>query len=69
MARKNKYQYLRVLQGLYDGQWGDLIARDERCSKEERDAFNADVRAYRLNDPRPYRVISRRQLINEPFHA
>lgn len=69
MPRKNKYQYLRVLQGWYDGAWSDLMAREERCGREEAKAFQENVKLYRLNDPRPYRVISRRVPINETFHA
>lgn len=68
MKRKNKYQYLRILQGLYEGEWADLIARDERCSAEERKAFADDVKAYRVNDPRPYRIIHRRTPIDEIFY-
>ncbi len=69
MPRQNKYQYLRVLQGWYDGGWSDLMAREERCGREEANAFRENVKLYRLNDPRPYRVISRRVPINETFHA
>ena len=69
MKKQNKYQYLRVLQGLYDGEWCDLIARDERGTWEESQAFRNNVKAYNLNDPRPYRVISRRVPINETLHA
>ena len=69
MARQNKYQYLRVLQGWYDGEWSDLMAREERCSRAEAQAFNENVKLYRLNDPRPYRIISRRVPVAETFHA
>lgn len=69
MARQNKYRYLRILQGYFDGEWGDLIASDKNDSPQEKRAFAEDIKSYRINDPRPYRVIHRRIPINEQFHA
>ncbi len=69
MAKQNKYQYLRILQGLFEGEWADIIACDKHASPQEKRAFVEDVRSYRMNDPRPYRIISRRMPINEQFHA
>lgn len=69
MARQNKYRYLRILQGLFDGEWADIIASDNHDSPKEKREFVEDIQSYRINDPRPYRVISRRIPINEQFHA
>ena len=49
----NKYTYLYVLQGKYDG-WEDLTASESY--KEVR----ADLLAYRLNEGGQYRIINRR---------
>ena len=65
--RQRKYTYEKVLQGYYCGQWGDLISVD--CDsyfipldKKEGQEFRSDIKAYRENDPRPYRVIKRRSI-------
>ena len=60
-TQKNKYRYLRVLQGKYDGIWTDLVCydiSDRNYFKELR----SDLHSYMKEDPRPYRVISRREL-------
>lgn len=67
--KKNKYQYLVILQGQFDGQWADIIARDERCTREERKQWLDDLKTYRENDPRPYRTIHRRMPADQLFHA
>lgn len=67
--KKNKYQYLVVLQGQFDGQWEDIIARDEHCSPEEYRQWREDLKSYRENDPRPYRTVHRRMPADEHFHA
>lgn len=55
-----KYDYLRVLQGYYSGTgWEDLVSADAN-DREQRRELTADLKAYRENDPRPYRVINRR---------
>lgn len=68
MKRQNKYRYLKVLQGFFEDTWCDLIACETNDRKEVAD-FKESVRLYRENDPRPYRVIHRRILATEKFHA
>lgn len=65
--KKNKYQYLKVLQGDFGYGWDDIIAADSRNPDEVR-AFREDVRTYFREDPRPYRVVSRRIPSYEVFH-
>lgn len=36
MAKQNKYQYLRILQGLFEGEWADIIACDKHASPQEK---------------------------------
>lgn len=65
--RQRKYVYEKVLQGYYCGEWGDLISVECDSNfipldKKEGVEFRNDVKAYRENDPRPYRVIKRRTL-------
>jgi len=58
MIRERKYDYLKVVQGLYCGVWEDLTAGDKREAL-------TDLRAYRANAPETvYRVITRRVLRN-----
>lgn len=66
--RKNKYQYLKVMQQFIEDQWADVVAA-EQSDKEEMRQLRADIKAYRENDPYPIRVISRRIPIDELFHA
>ncbi len=56
--RRNKYDYLYIVQGKYGDtyRWEDLTAADSR--KEAR----RDLRDYDLNDPYPHRIIQRRVL-------
>ncbi len=57
MKRKNKYQYLYVLQGNYDGYgWEDLTV------SEHRKDVRADLRSYHENEGGRYRIIRRREL-------
>lgn len=53
--RKNKYIYLYVLQGYYNG-WEDLTA------SESYKEIKTDLRAYRENEHGNYRIIQRREL-------
>lgn len=54
--KRNKYTYLKVLQGHYGQGWEDLCASE--CSKEIR----ANRKDYRENEGGTYRIISRREL-------
>lgn len=54
--KTNKYIYLNVLQGNYGFGFEDLTA-SESYSEVKR-----DLKDYRENDPRPYRIIKRREL-------
>ena len=57
MSRKNKWCYLYVVQGCYDGEWGDLTYSENR-----REARN-DLKDYRDNELGvPHRIIKRREL-------
>lgn len=62
-----KYRYEKVLQGFF-GSWEDLVASEDTDSSfrfksaADRAAFKDDIKAYRENDPRPYRVVKRRVL-------
>lgn len=51
--RKNKYTYLYVLQGYYNG-WEDLTA------SENYKEIKTDLKAYRENERGLYRIIQRR---------
>ena len=66
MDRVNKYEYLLVLQGYFaPSGWEDLTAVEKKGSGFDRDAnreIKADLKAYRENDPRAYRVINRKTL-------
>lgn len=53
----NKFEYLKVLQGYYYGQWEDLSA-----SLSNRD-IKDDLKAYRNNEGGIYRIITRRELV------
>lgn len=57
MSRKNKYEYLHVVQGKYEQGWEDL------CQSENRSEARSDLRAYRANAPETeYRLIQRREI-------
>jgi hypothetical protein len=61
MKKKNKYQYLYVLQGYYSYGWEDLTQID----KSESMAFSKirqDKRSYAENEGGHYRIVSRREL-------
>lgn len=64
MARKNKYNYLWVIQGYYSGYgWEDLSEYDK---KEYSWAdVRHDLKEYRIADPSPKRIIERRELNEE----
>lgn len=66
--KQNKYQYLKILQGQYDGIWSDILAFGEKKHvkpKEMREVLNN----YMENDPRPYRIVNRRIPAGVQFHA
>jgi hypothetical protein len=52
-----KYEYQKIVQGLFNG-WEDLT-----CSLSIKEA-RIDLKAYRLNSPGAYRIITRRVPIN-----
>lgn len=55
----SKYEYLWIVQGLYD-KWEDLTA--SLCWKEAK----IDLKAYRDNEPGRFRLIQRRTLRIQP---
>ena len=55
--KQNKYEYLKVLQGMFNGKWEDLTYYEESDN-----SIREDYKAYKENDPRPYRIIHRREL-------
>lgn len=57
MKKNNKYKYVKVLQGMYNGQWEDLVTYDMEDVQERKN----DIKSYRENDPRPYRFVNRRE--------
>lgn len=64
--RQSKYKYRKVLQGWYEN-WEDLCyypcnstgSMDDKAWLE----MKSDLKAYRENDPRAYRIVFRRELI------
>lgn len=58
----NKYIYLNVLQGNYGFGYEDLAASESYSEVKK------DLKAYRENDPRAYRIIKRRE-INPAYKA
>lgn len=54
--KTNKYIYLNILQGNYGFGYEDLTA------SESYDEVKKDLKAYRENDPRLYRIIKRREM-------
>lgn len=59
--KKNKYNYLYVLQGWYSGGWEDLTAEN----KAEEGAYKRirqDKKDYLANEGGIYRIIERREL-------
>ena len=60
--KQNKYIYLKVLQGQYDGCTLDDLAEADLSNVEELKKFKNDVKAYRENESYPHRVIRRRVL-------
>ncbi len=57
--RINKFNYMYVLQGYYEYGWEDLTAADHTPSghKEVRD----NLKDYRQNEGKRYRIVSRRE--------
>ena len=70
MAKKqNKFRYLKVIQQyVKDYGWCDYTAYNKN-DPEQMESLRQDLRDYRINEPAPYRVISRRIPANEQFHA
>lgn len=60
--KTNKYIYLNVLQGNYGFGYEDLTASESYYEVKK------DLRAYRGNDPRSYRIIKRRE-VNPAYKA
>lgn len=61
MKKQNKYKYIKVLQGLYYGEWCDLCEYDQDTPSAE---IKADYKAYQENETgNAHRVINRRVLI------
>lgn len=58
--KTNKYIYLNVLQGNYGFGYEDLTASENYAEVKK------DLKAYRENDPRSYRIIKRREV--NPAH-
>lgn len=64
---KRKYLYYKVIQGNYGTGWDDVDFYE--CdstgfmTKETRELFKENLRAYRDNEPVSHRVIKRRELI------
>jgi lipopolysaccharide assembly outer membrane protein LptD (OstA) len=63
-----KYNYYKVIQGNYGYGWHDedfheTNASFEFASKEDKELFKANYRAYRENCGGGYRIIKRRELV------
>lgn len=58
--KKNKYNYLWVIQGFYAGCWEDLSEYDKK-EYSWGDVLH-DLKEYRIADSFPKRVIERREL-------
>ena len=53
-----KYKEVKVLQG-YFGKWEDLEEADADNAEEVRE-LKDDLKSYKENDPRPYRIVTRK---------
>jgi len=64
MARETKYDYYRVIQECYCGQWSDsdFHEANSRFFPKDYKAFKENLKAYRENSQAPIRVINRREL-------
>lgn len=60
MARKNKYNYLWVIQGFYGYGWEDLSEYDKK--EYSWGDVKHDYREYCISDNYPKRIINRREL-------
>lgn len=60
--KTNKYIYLNVLQGNYGFGYEDLTSSVKYAEVKK------DLKAYRENDPRSYRIIKRRE-VNPAYKA
>jgi hypothetical protein len=67
MKRQNKYQYLKVLQEWNGEQWCDSAACDAQDLKSLRELVD-DKKTY-IAEGIPAKIISRRMLATEKFHA
>ena len=61
--RKNKYNYLWVIQGFYGDSWEDLSEYDKK-EYSYKDVLH-DYREYKVSDSYPKRLIKRRVLNEE----
>ena len=59
--KKNKYNYLYILQGFYFGRWEDLTATNKKDATAYRE-IKADKKAYQENEGGTYRIIERREI-------
>lgn len=67
--KKNKYQYLKVIQAFIpDCGWSDYTAYDQNDKEQMRD-MRSDLKSYRENEPYLFRVVSRRLPADVQFHA
>jgi len=62
-----KHTYYKVIQQKWEGVWCDVDYHETNSSglfksREDRDAFRANLKAYRDNQSAPVRSISRREL-------
>ena len=63
MARRNKYNYLWVIQGYYGRAWEDLSEYDKKEYKYS--DVKHDYKEYKIADPASKRIIERRELNTE----
>lgn len=69
MLKKNKYQYLKIIQVFIpDCGWSDYTAYDKNDA-EQMKSLKDDLKCYRENEPYLFRVISRRLPADVKFHA
>lgn len=59
--RKNKYEYVKVIQGNFGQYWEDV----SEYTKEEFKNIKHDLKEYRYKSPYSYRLINRRNKVGE----
>jgi hypothetical protein len=67
MSKVNKYTYYKVIQECWSGTWEDVDFYETDShyypkTKEDREAFKVNLKAYRENSSVPVRVIKRKEL-------